>query len=82
VIWDAVNVAARVEGATRQTGDTVLLTDSTRCLLERPDDHELAERGALPLKGKRDPVPIYAAGEALPLDERSTPAAPDLIAGT
>ena len=45
VIGDAVNVAARMEGATRQTGDTVLLTEATRCLLERPDDHELAERG-------------------------------------
>jgi len=27
VIGDAVNVAARVEAATRETGDTVLLTE-------------------------------------------------------
>ena len=78
VIGDAVNVAARVEGATRETGDTVLLTEATRCLLAQPDDTGLEERGALPLKGKRDPVPIYAA--AGPVDERSTPARTRLIA--
>ena len=35
IIGDPVNVAARVEQATRQTGDTVLVTEATRCLLER-----------------------------------------------
>src|SRR5215218_1500125 len=33
VIGDAVNVAARVEAATRQTGDTVLIAERTRELL-------------------------------------------------
>ena len=33
VIGDAVNVAARVEAATRQTGDRMLLTQRTRELL-------------------------------------------------
>ena len=35
VIGDPVNVAARVEKVTRETGDTVLLTEATRCLLTR-----------------------------------------------
>ena len=35
VIGDPVNVAARVEAATRETGDTILLTEATRCLLEQ-----------------------------------------------
>src|SRR3954447_25708189 len=35
VIGDPVNVAARVERATRETGDVVLLTEATRCLLTR-----------------------------------------------
>ena len=33
VIGDPVNVAARVENLTRETGDVVLLTEATRCLL-------------------------------------------------
>jgi adenylate cyclase len=59
VIGDAVNVAARVEAATRQTGDTVLLTDRTAALLHR-ERPELKVRPGLELKGKRDAVPVYA----------------------
>jgi class 3 adenylate cyclase len=51
-------VAARVEHLTRSTGDTILLTEATRCLLE--GDVELEPRGEIPLKGKTDPVPVYA----------------------
>ncbi len=80
VIGDAVNVAARVEGVTRRTGDTVLLTEATRCLLERPGTLELEGRGALPLKGKRDAVLLYAATRAGRVDVRPTPLRPDLIA--
>ena len=78
VIGDAVNVAARVERATRQTGDTVLLTEATRCLLERPEAVSISARGALPLKGKSEPVGLYAAGPDV--DERMTGARSGLIA--
>ncbi|HEY1359958.1 MAG TPA: adenylate/guanylate cyclase domain-containing protein [Thermoleophilaceae bacterium] len=68
VIGDAVNVAARVEAHTRETGDTILLTEATRCLLERsPSEPE--SRGAIELKGKSEPVPLYACDGSL--DERS-----------
>ncbi len=60
VIGDAVNVAARVEKATRETGDTVLITEATRCLIERPERFTLAERGAIDLKGKSEAVPLHA----------------------
>jgi class 3 adenylate cyclase len=62
VIGDAVNVASRVEHLTRETGDTVLLTEATRCLLDgdRLDGPELEPRGEVPLKGKSEPVPVYA----------------------
>ena len=59
VIGDPVNVAARVEGVTRRTGDVVLLTDATRRLLSN-DHPPLEERGAIPLKGRSEPVPIFA----------------------
>lgn len=58
VIGDPVNVAARVENLTRETGDLVLLTEATRCLLTH-GAHELEPRGSFALKGVTDPVPIY-----------------------
>jgi adenylate cyclase len=75
VIGDPVNVAARVEKATRELGDPVLLTEATRCLLERAHG-ELEPRGEVPLKGKSDPVTVYAP-EAL--DERPSGHRPPLV---
>ena len=59
VIGDAVNTAARVEAATRQTGDTILIAERTRDLL-RDRGIALAERPNVALKGKREHVPLYA----------------------
>jgi adenylate cyclase len=59
VIGDPVNVAARVEGVTRRTGDVVLLTEATRRLLSSGHP-PLEERGAIPLKGRSEAVPIFA----------------------
>lgn len=58
VIGDAVNVAARVEAATRQTGDDLLITAATRDALTQP--RELASRGTVALKGKSQPVEVFA----------------------
>jgi class 3 adenylate cyclase len=59
VIGDTVNTAARVEAATRQTGDDVLITESTRKLL--PEGRfEFEERPPVPLKGKRTKVQLWA----------------------
>ena len=58
VIGDAVNVAARVESATRLLGDDVLLTDATRERLSI--DVELESRGEQELKGLERPVRLYA----------------------
>ena len=66
VIGDAVNVAARVENLTRETGDVVLLTEATRCLL-RDQSQNLEPRGSFALKGVSEPVPIYAL--VLQIDE-------------
>ena len=59
VIGDVVNTAARVESATRETGDDLLITEATRSLL---DDAGPAweERPAIALKGKREKVALYA----------------------
>ena len=59
VIGDPVNVAARVEAATRELGEVVLVTEATRCLLER-NAGRLVPRGAIVAKGKPDPLAVYA----------------------
>jgi adenylate cyclase len=62
VIGDPVNVAARVEAATRSTGDSVLITEATRCLME--DEQVVLEpRGRITLKGKPDPIVVHALAE-------------------
>ncbi len=58
VIGDTVNTAARVESATRQTGDDLLISDATLVLL-RTAREAWVERPAVALKGKRRPVALY-----------------------
>jgi len=62
VIGDTVNVAARVEAATRETGDDLLITAATRDKLHR--DVPLVARGAVELKGKSEPVELFAVSGA------------------
>jgi adenylate cyclase len=59
VIGDAVNVAARVEAATRKTGDVVLLAENVKRLL-RATATPLEERPGVPLKGKSESIMLYA----------------------
>jgi adenylate cyclase len=58
VIGDPVNVAARIQDATRELREPLLLTEATRCLLEGPHTR-LEAHGSLRLKGKAEPVTIY-----------------------
>ena len=62
VIGDPVNVAARVEAATRETGDTILVSEHTRALLSDGAAASLNERLAIPLKGKTEQVALFAPG--------------------
>lgn len=59
VIGDPVNVAARVEAATRETGDDVLLTERT-CELLDSSHPELCERTGVELKGKQERIRVFA----------------------
>jgi len=59
VIGDPVNVAARVEAATRATGDPILIAQRTAALLTQPHP-ELVERPDVQLKGKSEIVRLFA----------------------
>jgi adenylate cyclase len=64
VIGDPVNTAARVETATRQTDDDILITATTYGLLTRRELAPWDERPPIPLKGKTDSVTLYAPGRS------------------
>jgi class 3 adenylate cyclase len=59
VIGDAVNTAARVQQATRATGDEILVTEATLRALGGDGDR-FEQRPSAPLKGKSEPVRLYA----------------------
>jgi adenylate cyclase len=58
VVGDAVNVASRIESATRETGDPILLSEDTAERLK--GDYELERRDGFELKGKSEPVCLLA----------------------
>ncbi|MGH9274277.1 MAG: adenylate/guanylate cyclase domain-containing protein, partial [Acidimicrobiales bacterium] len=58
VIGDVVNVAARVEQLTKETGDGILLTEATMAALTAPSG--LADRGVHDIRGKAHQVRLYA----------------------
>jgi class 3 adenylate cyclase len=58
VIGDTVNVAARVERLTREIGDSILLTEATRALLDGSGP-ALEPRGEVPIRGRAEGVPVY-----------------------
>jgi class 3 adenylate cyclase len=65
VIGDTVNTASRVEAATRETGDDVLITDATRERLPA-ERYQLEGRPSVPLKGKQVEVRLWAPRALVP----------------
>jgi adenylate cyclase len=58
IIGDTVNVAARVEARTRETGDAILITESTRAQLTTEGTVE--HRGRTSLRGREGEVELFA----------------------
>jgi len=67
VIGDVVNTAARVEEATRITGDDILLTEATRARLTA-EHGGFVGRGDAELKGKSERVRLHAPRTAAAAD--------------
>ena len=62
VVGDPVNVAARVQDATRDLGEPLLVTKATRVPARaRRDAAPGAARHRLPCRGKPEPVAVYGA---------------------
>src|SRR3954467_956153 len=57
-VGDTVNVAARLEAQTKELGQLILIDENTRAGLG--DDIAVEAQGAFALKGKRQPVQVYA----------------------
>ncbi|MGH7715034.1 MAG: adenylate/guanylate cyclase domain-containing protein [Vulcanimicrobiaceae bacterium] len=64
VIADAVNLASRVEGLTKNYGVAVLLTEQTRERLRDPSRYMLRHLGRVAVKGKAYGVGLYEACDA------------------
>ncbi len=58
LVGDTVNLASRLQGLTKDMGEEMIISESTRLRLE--DDFPLKRLTAAKLKGKNDPVEIYA----------------------
>ncbi|MGB1883748.1 MAG: adenylate/guanylate cyclase domain-containing protein [Gammaproteobacteria bacterium] len=71
VIGDGVNTAARLESANKQLGTDILISGSTKDLLQ--GDYILRELDLIRVKGRHAPVPVYEvrgmASELTPLKE-------------
>jgi PAS domain S-box-containing protein len=76
VIGDAVNTAARIEAATRTTGDPILISEQTRRRLWRAEV-SLQKRPPVLVKGKQEPIAVYVPSlhsEAETTDGEAVPA--------
>ncbi len=59
VIADAVNLASRLEGLTKQYGVSVIISEDTVASLSRPDDFDMRQLDLVRVKGKQKPSAVY-----------------------
>jgi len=74
VLGDAVNVASRLEQATKRYGEMILASGAA--VEGSPDRTAWREIGLEPLAGRREPIPIFAPIPAAAATDGHAPAAP------
>ncbi len=70
VISDAVNLAARLEGMTKQYGTPLLISEPTLLELKDPSRYHTRFLDRVKAKGKSEPVVIYEVFDADPPEQR------------
>jgi len=70
VISDTVNLAARIEGLTKNYGVSLLISHNTLLQLENQDDYAIRFIDRVQVKGKSELVTVYEAFDADPLEMR------------
>lgn len=70
VLGDAVNLAARLEGQTKEYGVKTIIGHDTRVMLD--DNYTILKLDTLAVKGKTEPVEIYTILEESDLQNTST----------
>lgn len=64
VIGDAVNIASRLESATKDLSSPIAISMDGYNLLETATQKQLTHLGEVSLKGKSEPCPVYGLAEA------------------
>lgn len=75
VISDAVNIASRLEGLTKDFAVEILVSEGTAAGLLRPGDFELRYLGQREMKGRQEPLGIcqlVSGRRSVPADARSS----------
>ena len=68
VISDAVNLASRLEGLTKNYGANIIVSEQTMLFLEESDGFGFRFLGKVEVKGKREPASVFEIFEADPTD--------------
>lgn len=61
-LGDAVNTTARIEAACRELGEDILISETLLRRLSLPPDVSARAVGPIELRGKREPMTLYALG--------------------
>ncbi len=64
VVGDAVNLASRIEGLTRQTGSRLLISESTHARLGDRHPFALRRAGRVRVTGRASPISVYEVLDA------------------
>jgi adenylate cyclase len=76
VVGDAVNVASRVQGLTKEVGAAILVTDVTAARLE--ERFLFGKQAVLPVRGKTEPIQVIEILEAHPTNALRSVSTPRL----